>query len=187
MDVIPLNQSLTSLQFNVRELRLVQPEKTEVPTDDNPFPMLRVVRPLQPLKALLAMVDTSSPITTFFMDVISLNQSPVSLQFNDIVFRLVHNRNAEEPMEVILLGTSMEVSPLQPKKAPFPMLVTLLGIIIELNPLQYSNELFPIEVTLLGIVMEVKLVQQLNIQSSIFVIPSGMTNDVISLPSESIN
>ncbi|MDY6374461.1 MAG: hypothetical protein SPK61_02745 [Bacteroidales bacterium] len=63
----------------------------------------------------------------------------------------VHKPKAFEPIDITLLGISIEVSPLQPLKALSPIDVTLLGISIELNSVQSIKALFPIDVTLLGI------------------------------------
>ena len=55
--------------------------------------------------------------------------------------------------------TLMEVSPVQPEKAPFPMLVTLSGMSMEVRPEQPLNAPSPMLVTLLPISMEVRLEQ----------------------------
>ena len=66
---------------------------------------------------------------------------------------LLHPLKEKLPIDVILSGMVIEVSPPQLLNALFPIVVTLLGMVIEVSPLQLLNALFPIVVTLLGMVM----------------------------------
>ncbi len=60
---------------------------------------------------------------------------------------------------VLSRSISMDVSPLQPRKAPVLMDVTLLGMVTDLRPLQPQKASEPIDVTLLGMVTDVSPLQ----------------------------
>ena len=57
----------------------------------------------------------------------------------------------------------IEVSPLQPSKAPLPMYVTLLGMVIVDRLEQPSKVLILMDAKLFGIIMEIRLLHSQNI------------------------
>ena len=117
------------------------------------------MRPQHPLNAESPILVTSSPIIIFFIDGRSLNQLPISLQWNSTEVSPVQPQNAELLMFVTLFGIVTEAKLLQSRKTPCPMLVKLLDIVTEVKPLQFSKTRLPMFVTLLGIVTEVRPVQ----------------------------
>ena len=84
-----------------------------------------------------------------------------------MLVRPLQTENAEEPIDVTLLGIVTLVSPVQSWNAQSPIDVTLSGIVTLVSPVQYENAQSPIDVTLSGIVTLVRFVQSENAPSPI--------------------
>ena len=133
--------------------------------------------PEHPSNALASMVVTEYGILTLLRPV-----HPEKVLFSIDVMVLgrsmevspLQSRNAQEPIEVTELGIVTSVRLVQPENAELPIVMTELGRSMEVSPLQFSNAYPPMEVTELGIVTLVSEEQSLNTPSLIEVTASGM-------------
>ena len=134
------------------EVKLLQPEKAPLPMDVTLLGIVTEVKPLHPEKALLPMdvallgiIVFLHPVTSVLVAVSMMALQPFLESYfgfpdsTTIVVKPLQPEKAPSPMDVTLLGISMEVKPLQLPKAPFPMVVTLLPMVTEVKPLQFTK------------------------------------------------
>ena len=140
--------------------------------------MVTEVRPLQPLKAEVAISLVPFFIAMAPSGFLPLYPSKILLRYSKPSFCVLYHPvplKAYSPMLVTEFGMVTEVRPVQPENALLPMVVTLLGMVTEVRPVQPLKAEFPMLVTEFGMVTEVRHLKPLKASSPMLVTELGIT------------